>query len=253
VKLSELLDELRANLLRDASTLKSGPPDTYWSDEALVRYIDEAHRRFARRSFCIRDFTTAEVVQLPLETDIALYRLHPAILRVQSGRVEGEAADLVRSTHPIQFSGNNPFTDSVEYDVSSSGGMPRRFSTDEGTDVEDEYQVCMFVDPRPTAKETGKLVNLRVIRLPLNKLTLEKTDAVPEIPEDWQLDMLEWAAYRALRNWDVDAEDRTKAEKHKERFEEAVKECLKEVQQRKMFQPQTWAFGQHGWGGYTRT
>jgi hypothetical protein len=253
VKLGELLDELRTNLLRDASTLKSGPPDSYWSDEALVRYIDEAHRRFARRSFCIRDFTTPEVTQVSLESGVTLYRLHPSILRVQSARVEGATSDLVRSTHPVQFSGNNPYTDSVDVVGTPAGDRPQRFSTDEGTDVEDEYQVCMYLDPPPGTSQVGKLVGLRVIRLPLNPLTLTKTDAVPEIPEDWHIDMLEWAAYRALRNWDVDAEDRKKAEDHKERFEDAVKECLKETQHRKMFQPATWAFGQHGWGGYTRT
>jgi hypothetical protein len=58
--------------------------------------------------------------------------------------------------------------------------------------------------------------------------------------------MLEWAAYRALRNWDVDAEDRKKADDHKKRFEEAIKECWREAENMKMFKPVTWAFGQGG-------
>jgi hypothetical protein len=41
-------------------------------------------------------------------------------------------------------------------------------------------------------------------------------DATFETPEDYDLDVLEWAAWRALRNWDLDAEDRTKADQHKQ-------------------------------------
>lgn len=249
MKLDECLAELRTNLLRDASTLKSGPPDHYWSDETLVRYIEDAHRRFARRALCLRDDTTAEVVQVVLSAGVDIYSLHESILRVTSARHEDAQTDLVRITHLLQFSFSNPSVDITDFVTSGDSGQPQRFATDEGVQVDDAHQVRMLFDPAPDATQAGKLVNLRVVRLPLAKLTLDKTDAVPEIPEDWHLDMLEWAAYRALRNWDEDAEGRAKAQQHKDRFEEAVKECLKEVQDRKMYQPVTWKFG---FGGYVR-
>lgn len=249
--LQELLDELRGNLLRDTSTLKNGPPDHYWSDESLVLYINNAHRRFARRALCLRDDTTPEVVQFNLVAGKNVYTLHPSILRVMSARHQDSNVDLVRITHMTSFTFSNPNTDYLDYATTSTQGEPKRFATDEGVEVGDEHQVRMFIDPTPNADQTDKIINLRVIRLPLEPLTIDGLTADAEIPEDWQLDMLEWAAWRALRNWDVDAEAVEKAERHRKRFDEAVAECLKEVQQQKMFEPATWKFGGNGYT-YTR-
>ena len=47
--LQELLDELAKNILRDRSSITSGPDDNFWSDETLVGYINEAERRLARQ------------------------------------------------------------------------------------------------------------------------------------------------------------------------------------------------------------
>ena len=252
MNVGELLSELRSGMLRDASTLKSGPPDQFWADENLIRYINEAQRRFARRSFCLRDDTTPEVTQVTLSSGVSIYQLHESVLRVQSARHQDATTDLIRITHSVNFVVVN---DAVEFQdgvTSLANNIPVRFATDEGLQLDDQHQVRLLVDPVPDSSQAGKIIYLRVIRLPIDDLTLDATDAAPEIPEDWHLDMLEWAAYRALRNWDLDAEDRRKAEQHKSRFEEAVIECRKEVEQEKMFEPVLWAFGQNGFGGYTR-
>lgn len=251
----ESLEELRGSILRDASTLKSGPPDHYWTDTALALYINEAYRRFARRSFCIRDNTTAEVTQVELVASQSVYSLHPSILRVTSARHQDSRQDLVRVTHAINYARINPQTDPVNYaartdlypdsTIPASEGQPLEYATDEGLDVEDEHQIQLLVRPQPNAAQAGKIIYLRTIRTPLVPLTLDDLEQPLEIPVDCQLDMLEWAAYRALRNWDGDAEDRAKADKHKERFEEAIKEIRREVED-KMLQPPTWAFGQGG-------
>jgi hypothetical protein len=109
----------------------------------------------------------------------------------------------------------------------------------------------MAFDPQPGVEQKGKRVLLRTSRLPMERFSLSKLSAPAEIDEDWQLDMLEWAAWRALRNWDLDAEDRKKADQHKTRFNEAVAECRHEVEIRKMHAPPTWGFGQNGFT-YTR-
>jgi hypothetical protein len=248
VKLVDLLDELRNNVLRDASTLKSGPPDHYWDDATLVRYINEAQQKFARRTLCIKDDVTPEVVEVVLAEKVRIYTLHPSILYVTSARHEDGHADMMRATHSIVWALANPFTDSVDWSSSTIGAIPLRFTTDEGLQVDDEHQIRFAVDPLPDAKQKGKRVFLRVSRLPLESFVVGKTDVPAEIPEDWQLDMLEWAAWRALRNWDLDAEDRKKANQHKDRFDDAVKECRHEVEIRKMHAPPTWSFGQ---GGFT--
>lgn len=253
MKLEELIDELRGNLLRDSSTLKSGPDDAYWSDDTLVRYINDAQRRFARRSLCIADDTTPEVVEIELESGISIYDLHPSILRVVSARHQDAQSDLTNMTHDAEFAGANSFTEFANFSAAlNETGQPMRFTTDEGVQIDDEHQIRIMFKPIPDANQQGKTVSMRVRRLPINRLSMEDTDACPEIPEDWHLDMLEWAAWRALRNWDLDAEDRKKADSHKTRFDEAVKECLHEIEQRKMFQPPKWSFGQNGFAGYQR-
>lgn len=257
--LSEGLEELQENLLRDSSTLKSGPPDSYWSKKTLVRYINAAHRRFARRSLCIKDDTTPEVTQVVLRTGRDIYVLHESVLRVTSMRHQDAAQDAVRITHPISFARINPQTDPVGYSsrtdvwVDTSTQVPvgvvLEYATDEGTQVDDEHQIRLLVKPMPDAAQNGKKLFMRVIRTPLCKFKLSDGNKKFEIPEDYCLDMLEHAAYLALRNWDGDAEDIAKADKHNARFEAAAIECRKETED-KMRQPPTWMFGQGGFGGY---
>ena len=249
MKLFELVQELRENLLRDASTLKTGSPDHYWSDETLVKYINEGQRRFARRTFCLADDVTPEVVQIALKPTVAIYQAHPSILHVVSARHQDALADLVYVSHPIVFSTVNPFTDTHDnwgtYSA-NQGQLPLRYTTDEGLQVDDQHQIRICFNPTPGVTQVGKKVNLRVRRLPMNPFVSGKMNQASEIPEDWQLDTLEWAAYRCLRNWDLDAEDRKKAKDHKDRFDEAVRECVHELRLHQMFQPPVWAFGQGG-------
>lgn len=249
MKLSELLAELRGSILRDTSTLKSGPPDHYWADDALIRYINDAHRRFARQALCLRDSKPSTITQVTLVEGQVLYDLHPSVLRVTSARHEESDTDMLRIAHVHRYTWANPHLDWADfngYPQSASQNRPMRYATDESLNVDDEHQIKFLVDPAPNADEDGKKINLRVIRLPVDDLVANSLSAEPEIPADWQLDMLEWAAYRALRNWDVDAEAIEKSERHRKRFDEAVAECVKEIEQKKMFDPVRWQFGGNG-------
>jgi hypothetical protein len=102
----------------------------------------------------------------------------------------------------------------------------------------------MRVWPTPSADEEGLVLNLRVARLPLVTFTADKLREVCELPEEHQLDMLEWAAYRALRNSDIDGHSDA-AGKHEKRFDDAVQEILKDIR-RKMHAPIAWQFGGNG-------
>lgn len=249
----EALDELRNAILRDATTLKSGPTDHYWSDDSLIAYLDDAHKRFARLSLCIHDDTTPDVCNVVLKGDGAtdVYALHPSVMAVISARHQDDTQDLRRTQHTIGVNTQNPNTELVELAISQVDGKPTMFSTDEGLDPTQNHAIRMRFYGKPldttTDTETGKIVYLRTIRKPIDKLTLATLSADLEIPDDYHLDMLEWAAFRALRNLDIDAEDRAKAAAHKTRFEEAVAECKREVL-RKLFQPLMWSFGG---GGFT--
>jgi hypothetical protein len=246
MKFSELLAELRTNILHDTSALQSGPSDHYWSDDTLVRYINDAQRRFARQSLCIRDFTTPEVVEVVLKEGVADYVLHPSVRYVISAKFDTRW--LIRTTQPRANSTANPATDFFDVSDIRQPGEPQWFATDVGFDVDTaDHPVTLTVYPTPSATETDKLIRLRTCRLPLTKFSLDdgSEDKECEIPEERQLDMLEWAAWLAFRNWDIDSEDRQKGEMHKKRFEEAIEETKREVR-REVFQPLTWQFGTNG-------
>ncbi len=251
MNLTEGLDELRTGILRDMSTLKTGPPDSYWTDPRLVRYIDDAHKRFARLALCIRDDTTPEVTQVELEPGVDTYVLHSSVLAVLSVRHQDDQQDMVRITHTTAVNIQNTFTEDFEFALVTNPGKPVRFSTDEGLDPTQNHAIRMRFLGVPDQTQDSKIVYLRTIRKPLRNISLDREEDCFEIPEEYHLDMLEWSAFRALRNWDIDAEDRAKSKQHRERFEEAVAECRKDTL-RKLWQPLRWMFGTVGFGGYVK-
>lgn len=240
MNVAEALDELRNNILRDASDIVSGASDQLWSDDTLVRYIDTAYTKFARRSLTLKDKTTAEVTQIVLQNGVTDYALHESILSVESGIFDTDAFNLRRG-------GNDAFnnilpTDTIFFDVNMAGtlspGRPVAFSTDEANET-------LRVYPTPDATVDGKVIRLRVARLPLDTLSVDALDYEFEFPKEWHLGMLDYAAYLALRNRDVDAEAKDSADRRNASFEKLIEEAKQETR-RKMFAPAQWLFGQNG-------
>ncbi len=99
--------------------------------------------------------------------------------------------------------------------------------------------------PVPSSDYNGVVVNLRVARLPLARLTLMEKKAIPEIPEDYHLQMLDWAAYLALRIVDHDAGDPERAKEFHDSFAAVTSQVRAEVM-RKLFAPLQWGFGRGG-------
>jgi hypothetical protein len=249
VKLSDLLDELRSNILNDRG-MSTGDDDRLWSDATLVRYINEAQRRFAKRSFVIRDSRTAEVVTLTIEEGVTEYDLHPSIIGVVSAKIDGAQTDLIRVGHTVlgQYTTQNSIILPAVFEQTSPAA-PMAFATDE-TLVEDDAgtiaTVSMRVFPEPRAEDDGTIIKMRVIRMPIDDL--RNTGDVPEIPLDHHIEMLDWAAYLALRIVDEDAGNAKRAQEFANSFEAHVVEARKLVLS-KMYAPQRWGFGRNGWGG----
>ena len=246
--LEELLDELRENVLHDDSGLASGPDDHLWSDDTLVRYLNDAERRFARYTFCLRDASTPEVVEVPLSAGISTYTLHPSVRAVISGRYEDDQiADLGRVGHTVMQELVPPET--LVFDANSvttlTPGRPRAISTDESLDMATNSSVVLTVYPEPTSTETGKRIFLRVARLPLELLTLDDTTASPEVPEEFHLDLCEWVGYRCFRTADLDGAS-DKASQHETRFTAAIDEAKRDAR-RKLFVPAAFKFGAFSW------
>jgi hypothetical protein len=254
VKLAELLDELRNNILYDRGT-STGADDRLWDDTTLVRYINESQRRFAVRSYCLRDGTTAEVVNVTLVEGVTDYDLHPSIISVISAKISSSTIDLVRVGHSI-FSQYNPsgrvFSPASFNQLSPN--PPVAYSTDESLVEDDEGSIgtlSLHIWPAPRAQDAGTVIKLRVARKPLDDLTEDNLSAVPEIPVDHHLEMLDYAAYLALRIVDQDGNNDKRAAAFLTTFEGHVQDAFKLVL-RKLNAPQPWGFGRNGWGGYCR-
>lgn len=251
MELSELLYELRENILNDRSDRTAGDPDVLWSDETLVRYINEAQRRFARQGLIIRDGTTPAVTQVTLETGVEFYTLHKSVLAVVSARLAGDTFDLTKTNHealgahraPDDFFTFQPTQGNV------APGRPIAFTTDEylsaNATSDTLSQVTLRVFPAPSEDQNGTKVNLRVLRMPLSKLVIGEQE-VPDIPEDHRLEMLDWAAYLALRVNDIDAGSPSLANQYRQSFELHAREARR-VAMRKLFAPMGWGFGRGGW------
>lgn len=255
MNLTDLLGELRTNILNDRSDRTSGSSDYLWTDTTLIRYINEAERRFARRSFIIHDSLTAAVVNVTLVAGQTQYKLHKSILSVLSAKIDGATNDLARVGHCI-LGDYRPTNTDLPFNSaligSAAEGAPLAFTTDETIAADDNgsmSSVSMRVYPTPRAADAGTIIKLRVVRMPLLPLTADKMLAVPEIPEDHHLDMLDWAAYLALRIVDVDAGSPKRAKEFAESFEAHVQEARRLVL-RKLRAPRPWGFGRNGfsWG-----
>lgn len=226
--LAELLDELRRNVLRDTSTSLAAPDDDQllWDDASLVRYINDAYFKFARRTLCIRDDSTTEVVQITLAEGVVEYPLHGSVLAVYSVTREDGTPLTVDHHNAIYMLPSNV----VRASASRPGwcpGAPTVFTTDAAVRK-------LVIRAAPDETYAGQTLSLRVARLPL--VALEDIEDEPEVDGDYHLDLLEWAAYRAYRNHDVDAENLIKASAHKKHFNEIVDEARASARRRE-FEP----------------
>lgn len=280
--LEDLLLTLRQDILHDRSDRVEGDNDHLWSDVTLVRYLNEAQRRFARRTLCIRDGTTPvtrfSTVALQRE-----YPLDPSVLAVISARFAGNGAyvngvylagaydtaspplfvpsgltavdpdhgDLMRGGH-ADFAGYVA-PDTRFFDINAfartAPAKPLAYDTDEFTTADAKGSAGVMnvrLYPIPSVQFAGCQIQLRVARLPSKPLSEQNMEAVPEVPEDYHLALLDYAAYLALRIVDHELGDPARAQEFKASFEVHMVEAVQEMK-RKMFSPQQWGFGRNGY------
>ena len=252
MQLGDLLAELRDNILHDVSDQVAGAvnSDYLWSDATLVRYISLAQRGFARKSKCLRDSVTAQCCQF---TTVALqqqYKLDPSVIAVLSVQMTGDAYDLARAGHAQLNTYRMP--DTYFFDPSSLSnvppGKPLCYTTDETlvNDSDDDLNaVSLRLFPIPSAAYAPIVGSMRVVRLPLNPLSVANLTARLELPEDYQIDMLDWAAHLATRKLDVDAGMPDRSKEFAATFEAKCLEAKKDLQM-KEFTPAQWGFGGNG-------
>jgi len=222
MNLSELLAHTAGELLDDRTTLVDGDPDSLYSDEYIVRQLNEAQRILARRAWVIIEYGKAPAGTIVLATNKVLYDLHPSILRVFDATPSSQVAPLGR-TDDILLRDPSP-VGADAFDIGEAAaredtaltGATWAFATDAGT-----HQLRVY--PTPTAAQNGIVVSLKVVRMPINELTLDDMDAEPEVPIQWHEAMCEYAAGKALTLPNVDGEFRTVGRTLLTEFNETVR------------------------------
>ena len=224
MNVNELLRELRRNILRDVSdAIGADEADFLWTDDGLLAYINDAYFRFCHLTEYLQDATTTAVTRIPLVQGQTDYPLHPSVIRVMSVEYGNLVLQVNTADHLL-----GDRQDSPGYTRVRREDYPGVFA------VVPDYEVGMLkVVGKPTAEDAGKDLRLRVSRYPIERLSFDNGEAEPELPERFHLDLLEWAAFRALRNHDADAENMGKASAHSTRFERAVEEVKNEFKARK--------------------
>jgi len=189
MKTSELIAECR-DILDDYSSLVSGEPDELWSNERILRRLNEAQDIVARRAHAITDDTTAQCCNITLVQDQATYALDPVVVSVLSARLSDSDLALSRRSwahlHPRAF----PFPDPDFFDTNVTltfdAGRPQLFAVDPASTKIEVWR-------KPDATNASLTLKLRVARLPITRLVLS-TDTSPEIKEEWHLDLCDYAA-----------------------------------------------------------
>lgn len=230
MNLRELLDETRRNILRDISTAVTRQnDDELWSDDALVLYIRDAEEKFAAGTLCLRDSRTAATCDITLVAGESEYALDRRVIACYAAIYDGNIS-LGRTSHATRFGARGDITPKSAVREPQGVGEPRLFYTDRDTGYIGFY-------PSPGADQAGGIVRLQVARRPLVPLSTANMNAEPEIPEEYHLDLLEWAVWRALRNHDADIDGdpsnisvvMARANMHKKRFEDAMAECKRKI------------------------
>lgn len=249
--LGELLTLLREGILNDRTDRIAGTSDYLWTDQTLVTYIAEAQRKFAVETLILRDARTPEVTAITLVPGQRDYPLHPAVIAVLSAKNAAQQSDLLRVGHAVLAAYRAPteqWVDPSHY-VHMQPGPAVAYATDEGLEEVggSTSGISLRIYPTPRAEEAGRVVQLRVVRKPIGVLNPLEPTATLEIPEDHHIEILDYAAYLALRIVDDDAGAPKRAEEFRQMFEVNAKKA-RALAMRKMFAPLGWGFGR---GGFT--
>lgn len=230
MNLRELLDETRRNILRDVSTaVEQQNGDELWGDDALVLYIRDAEDKFAAGTLCLRDSKTPATCEITLAAGVDEYQLNKKVIACYAAIYDGSVS-LARTSHATRFGARGDITPKSATRQPMGVGEPRMFYTDRDTGY-------LGVYPVPGPSEAGKVIRVQVARRPIVPLSTANMDAEPEIPDEFHLDLLEWAVWRALRNHDADIDGdpaniaivMARANSHKKRFEDAMSECKRQM------------------------
>lgn len=238
--LSDILEYIGSVFLDDRTDLVDGDADSLWSDETIVKYLNEGQRILCRRAWVIIETGVAPAGIITLQTGITLYKLHKSVLRVFDATPSTQAAPLGRTTdlalRDPYPAGLDAFDrgEAAALDSTTDTGAPIGIATDAGT-----RRVRVY--PTPTSTQNGVQMSLKIARMPITFLTLDDTSAEPEVPEEMHMALCDYAAGRCLALPDVDFDTKKEGRDILASFYQQVRE-FRQDRQRAEHATGRWAF-----------
>lgn len=208
MNLQELVNHTRCNILRDTAV------PSLWTDSEILRYLNQAVKEFAIRTHDIVDDTTAEVVKFVTVAGQQVYDLHPSVLIInEAGIVEYDADDPTLEINYTEMADRTRRQLRRRY----SKGRPCRYTAQVRTQ-------SIRLDPIPDDVYNIEMV---VARKPLQDMSHEKH--VPEIDEQYHLNLCDFAAFRCLSNNKPEGADMASGSEFKTLWDLAVRDAKRAI------------------------
>jgi len=168
-----------------------------WSNEELTSFISEAEKLACRASFLIKKSEVAFNINVVAGT--SEYSLNSKIIRIKDATL----ASTGKSLSPIEY---EDLANVISWRTRE--GTPFNY-------VIDESDKTVRLYPVPVIDDT---ISLIYYRLPLVTYSWEDVSADIEIPEEYQIEMLDYAAHLAYLKDEANTFDPTRAEYYRQRF-----------------------------------
>ncbi|WP_311221349.1 MULTISPECIES: hypothetical protein [unclassified Acidovorax] len=187
MKVADFIDDFR-------SAVGDNVQPHFWSDELIVRYLNEAVQEACERAKLIEDRLTPDVCTIAIEPNLSTYPLHASVFEIKRVTLRGRPLDE---------------TSVEELDEDCCGwesmkGLPRWFIFDQASG---SRPASLRLVRLPTQADT---LNLTVYRGALKPLSADLGQGRPEIPERFHERLMDWVLHRAYLKQDADTFDPAK-------------------------------------------
>ena len=196
MQVSKLITQVREDYIDDADSSKY-----LWSDASLLRKFTEAERQACNRANLIYDDSTY-YTRLTLVSGQANYDIDPKITVVENIIFDGDV--VVKKTREE--------LDRLQPTWRTDTGMAGKviYAVITGKQIRFNYI--------PDATDAGTYVYLEVYRLPDADIVTASQE--PEIPEEYQRDLIYWVLHECYKKQDVDTFNQEKSDYFLARFDE---------------------------------
>lgn len=166
-----------------------------WTDEEIVRWLNDAVQEANERALLTEDRSTPAVCSIAVLVGVAVYDLHPSVLEIKRASLDGDP--LVESSLEAM--------DACGHGWESRTGKPRRFIFEQASGATPARLRLVY-----TPTKTGT-VALTVYRGAIKPLSADRGTEKPELPVRFHERLKDWVYRSAYLKQDVEVLDKSKA------------------------------------------